>query len=53
MTEWQASIQRKLEAIESVYEKLFTRASTQRLEFLEWMIVLLILLEIVLSLVGR
>jgi hypothetical protein len=53
LTEWQASIQRKLEAIESVYEKLFSRASTQRLEFLEWMIVLLILFEIVLSLTGR
>jgi hypothetical protein len=53
LTEWQASIQRKLEAIESVYEKLFSRASTQRLEFLEWMIVLLILFEIVLSLAGR
>jgi len=51
LAEWHGSIERKLEAIESVYEKLFNRASTQRMEFLEWLIVLLIVLEIVLSFV--
>ncbi len=52
LAEWEGSIQRKLEAIESVYGKLFDRASARRMEFLEWLIVLLILLEIVLSLAG-
>ena len=53
LAEWEGSIQRKLEAIESVYGKLFDRASTRRMEFLEWLIVLLIALEIALSLAGR
>lgn len=53
LAEWHGSIERKLEAIESIYEKLFNRASTQRMEFLEWLIALLIVLEIVLSLAGR
>jgi len=52
LAEWHGSIQRKLEAIESVYGKLFDRASTRRMEFLEWMIVLLILVDVVLSLAG-
>ncbi|MFI5403491.1 MAG: hypothetical protein ACHQ1G_11180, partial [Planctomycetota bacterium] len=50
LAEWHGSIERKLEAVESVYEKLFNRASGQRMEILEWLIVLLIVLEIVLSL---
>jgi hypothetical protein len=53
LAEWHASIQRKLEALESIYGKLFDRGSTRRMEFLEWLIVLLILLEVVFSLVGR
>jgi hypothetical protein len=53
LAEWEASIQRKLETIESVYGKLFDRASTRRMEFLEWLVVLLILFEIVLSLAGH
>jgi hypothetical protein len=53
LAEWHASIQRKLDALESIYGKLFDRASTQRMEALEWMIVLLIVLEIVLSLTGH
>ena len=51
--EWESSIQRKLEAIESVYAKLFDRASTRRMEILEWLVVVLIVIEIVISLTGR
>jgi hypothetical protein len=51
LAEWEGSIQRKLEALESVYGKLFDRASARRMEILEWLIVLLILFEVVLSLV--
>ena len=51
--EWEGSIQRKLEAIEGVYAKLFDRASTRRMEILEWLVVVLIVIEIVISLTGR
>jgi hypothetical protein len=47
--EWNAGILRKLEALESVYAKLDDQATTLRMEFLEWAIVLLIVAEIVLS----
>jgi hypothetical protein len=40
--EWDASILRKLETIESVYGKLFDRNATRRMEILEWLIILLI-----------
>ncbi|HEX5135822.1 MAG TPA: hypothetical protein VFY93_02540 [Planctomycetota bacterium] len=50
LAEWHGSIQRKLDALESVYGKLFDRASTRRMEFLEWLIVALIVVEVVLSL---
>lgn len=53
LAEWHGSIERKLEALESVYTKLFDRSATRRMEFLEWLIVILIVIEIVLSLVGR
>jgi len=53
LAEWHGSIQRKLDALESVYAKLFDRAATRRMEFLEWLIVLLILISIILSLTGH
>jgi len=53
LAEWHGSIQRKLDALESVYAKLFDRASTMRLEILEWLIVLLIAFEVVWSLLGH
>ncbi len=45
---WNESILRKLETIESIYQKLSDRASTRRMEILEWLIILLIALGIVL-----
>jgi hypothetical protein len=48
--EWDASLLRKLETIESLYGKLFDRASTNRMELLEWLIILLFVVSIVLPL---
>jgi hypothetical protein len=45
---WQASVQRKLEATESLYSKLTDATATKRLETLEWVIIILIAVSIVL-----
>lgn len=45
---WQASVQRKLEATESLYGKMSDTTSTRRLELLEWIIIILITVSIVL-----
>lgn len=45
---WQSSVQRKLDATESLYQKMSDAASTRRLETLEWVIILLIAISIVL-----
>jgi hypothetical protein len=50
--DWDASILRKLGALESIYEKLSDRQNAVRMEALEWIIVILILLEIVLPFLG-
>lgn len=51
LDEWNAAAQRKLSALDNVYEKLHDHAAALRAEFLELLIVLLIVLEIVMSLV--
>lgn len=48
-----ATITRKLATIESIYQKLSDRAATIRLELLEWVVILLIALEVVLGLVRH
>ncbi len=45
---WQSSVQRKLEATESLYQKMSDSTSTKRLEVLEWVIIVLIAVSIVL-----
>lgn len=50
--EWNDAAQRKLAALDNVYDKLHDHASTLRAELLEFLIVLLIVFEIVLSLFG-
>ncbi len=45
-----AAITRKLGTIESIYQKLHDRAASVRLELLEWVVIVLIALEIVLGL---
>jgi hypothetical protein len=48
--DWDASIARKLQTIGGIYEKLADRATARRLEVLEWIVILLIAFEILLSL---
>jgi hypothetical protein len=48
LAEWDASILRKLETLNSIYNKISDRADQMRSEFLEWVIIILILFEIVL-----
>ncbi|GAB4546274.1 MAG: hypothetical protein Tsb0013_04930 [Phycisphaerales bacterium] len=45
---WQSSVQRKLDATESLYQKMSDATGTKRLETLEWVIILLIAVSIVL-----
>lgn len=49
LAEWNAGVLRKLETLDSIYTKLHDDASNLRMELLEWIIVLLIALEIVLA----
>jgi hypothetical protein len=51
LPDWDASIIRKLETVDSIYQKLHDRQSTTRLEALEWIIIILIALSIVLMFV--
>jgi hypothetical protein len=53
LEEWDASIIRKLHTLESIYEKISDRATTQRMEVLEWIIIILITVSIVLPFVAR
>jgi hypothetical protein len=47
--EWDQGITRKLGTIESLYQKLADRAEGRRMEMLEWVVILLIAIEIILS----
>lgn len=51
LRDWDASILRKLQTIESLYEKTSDRQAARRLEMLEWIIIVLIALSIVLPFV--
>jgi hypothetical protein len=46
---WDASILRKLETLESIYGKMSDRATTRRMEVLEWIIIVLIAVSIAIS----
>ena len=48
LAEWDASILRKLETLESIYQKMSDFVGTRRMELLEWIIILLIATSIVL-----
>lgn len=47
LSEWDASILRKLQTLESIYEKVSDQATAYRAEMLEWIIIVLIAFEIV------
>jgi hypothetical protein len=49
LPDWDASILRKLQTAESIYEKLTDRQTTRRMEALEWVIIFLIAFEILMS----
>jgi hypothetical protein len=53
LEEWGQSIQRKLEVAEGVYQVVSDQAATARTEFLEIIVIVLILLEIVLAIVRH
>lgn len=50
LAELEATITRKLSTIESIYQKLSDKAASIRMEALEWVVIVLIALEIVLGL---
>ncbi len=47
LDEWDSSILRKLQTLESIYEKISNQASNRRTEMLEWVIIFLIAFSIV------
>ena len=49
LSEWDATISRKLQTIDGIYGKMADRAATRRMEILEWIIIVLIALSLVLS----
>lgn len=53
LNEWNASILRKLDAMESIYKQMHERAASWRLEVLEWIIILLILFEIIMAFLPK
>jgi hypothetical protein len=48
---WDASILRKLQTLDSIYGKMSDRAGTRRMEYLEWIIIILIAASIAVSFV--
>jgi hypothetical protein len=46
LEEWDSSILRKLQSLESIYEKISHQASNRRTEMLEWIIIVLIAFSI-------
>lgn len=47
LPQWGANINRKLQTIDTIYEKTTDRQTTLRMEVLEWIIIILILIEVV------
>jgi uncharacterized Rmd1/YagE family protein len=50
LDDWDAGILRKLETLESIYQKMSDRASTRRMEALEWAIIILFVFSIAIEL---
>jgi hypothetical protein len=51
LADWDASILRKLDTLEGIYQKLADRVSTRRMEALEWVIIVLIAVSMVIPFV--
>lgn len=52
LANWTASIRRKLDTLESIYQKISDERSSNRMELLEWIIIILIAVSIVLPFLG-
>jgi hypothetical protein len=52
LTDWDGSILRKLETLESIYQKLSDQLVTRRMEVLEWIIIFLIAISIALPFIS-
>jgi hypothetical protein len=50
---WERNIQRKLDVAEGVYKVVSDQAATYRTEFLEWIVIVLIAVEIVLTVIRH
>jgi len=50
LTDWDASIFRKLETLQSIYQKISDQVVSRRMEVLEWIIIVLIAISILLPL---
>lgn len=53
LPEWNSSIRRKLDTLDSIYQKLSDQSAQRRSETLEWVIIALILGEIILSITDK
>jgi hypothetical protein len=53
LAEWDAGIIRKLQTLESIYEKISDQVTNRRMEMLEWVIIVLIAASIGLELIRR
>lgn len=53
LADWDASILRKLDTLNSIYEKISDSASNKKMQLLEWIIILLFVLDILISLLER
>jgi hypothetical protein len=53
LDEWDTSIIRKLQTLESIYEKTSNQATNRRMEVLEWVIIILIAVSVALELIHR
>jgi len=51
LEDWDASILRKLQTLESIYEKISDQATNRRMEILEWVIIFLITFSIAIEFV--
>lgn len=52
LSEWGAAIGRKLQTVDNLYKTTSDRAAGRRMELLEWVIIILIAVELVLALAG-
>jgi hypothetical protein len=53
LPERDASIERKLQTLQSIYSKMSDHDAARRTETLEWIVIILILIEVVMGLIGK